>query len=69
MGGELKSVLIHDLRDATFYAKLQIQQGDETLNIDARPSDAIAMAVTADPPMPIYVEQEVLETAMRKPDF
>ena len=69
MGGELKSVLIHELRDATFYAKLQIQQGDETLNIDARPSDAIAMAVTAEPPMPIYVEQEVLEAAMRKPDF
>ena len=69
MGGHLKSVLIHELRDATYYAKLQIEQDDEVLQIDARPSDAIAMAVTADPPLPIFVEEEVIEAAMKKPDF
>ena len=69
MGGELKSVLINELRDATYFAKLQIEQGDETLNIDARPSDAIAMAVAVDPPLPIYVEEDVIEAAMKKPDF
>ena len=69
MGGHLKSVLIHELRDATYFAKLQIEQDDEVLQIDARPSDAIAMAVTADPPLPIFVEEEVIEAAMKKPDF
>ncbi len=69
MGGELKSVLIHDLRDATFFAKLQIEQGDNTLNVDARPSDAIAMAVAVEPALPIFVEEKVLDAAMKKPDF
>jgi len=69
MGGELKSVLIHELRDATYFAKLEIEQGDEVLQIDARPSDAIAMAVAVDPPLPIFVEEDVIESAMKKPDF
>ena len=69
MGGELKSVLINELRDATYFAKLQILQGDETLQIDARPSDAIAMAVAVDPPLPIYVEEDVIEAAIKNPDF
>lgn len=69
LGGELVKVLIHDLSDATYFAQLQIQQGEDTLHIDARPSDAIAMAVTSDPPVPIFVDQDVLESAIRKPDF
>ena len=69
MGGELKSVLINELRDATYFAKLQIDQGGEILDIDARPSDAIAMAVAVDPPLPIFVEEDVIEAAMKKPDF
>ncbi|MDB2686604.1 bifunctional nuclease family protein [Mariniblastus sp.] len=69
MGGELKSVLIHELRDATYFAKLQIEQDGETLEIDARPSDAIAVAVTADPKLPIFVEEDVIESAIAKPDF
>ena len=69
MGGELKSVLIHELRDATYFAKLLIEQDGETLEIDARPSDAIAVAVTADPQLPIFVEEDVIEAAIAKPDF
>ena len=69
MGGELKSVLINELRDATYFAKLLINLDDETLQIDARPSDAIAMAVAVDPPLPIFVEEDVIEAAMKKPDF
>ena len=69
MGGELESVLINELRDATYFAKLLINLDDETLQIDARPSDAIAMAVAVDPPLPIYVEEDVIEAAMKKPDF
>lgn len=67
MGGEIESVLINELRDATFFAQLRIRKGDEILNIDARPSDAIAMAVTVEPPLPIFVEEEVIEEAIRKP--
>ena len=67
MGGEIESILINDIRDATFYAQLRIRKGDEVLNIDARPSDAIAMAVTVDPPLPIFVEDDVLKEAIQKP--
>lgn len=64
MGGELDSVVIRELREHTYFADLRIKQGDSMIRVDARPSDAIAVAVTCDPPLPIYVEEEVLEEAM-----
>ena len=64
MGGELESVVINELRDHTYFANLRVRQSGETLNLDARPSDAIAVAVTCDPPLPVYIEEEVLEQAM-----
>jgi bifunctional DNase/RNase len=69
MGGELVKVFINELNEATYFAQLQIRQGDDILNIDARPSDAIAMAVTSDPPVPIFVDEDVLESALKKPEF
>ena len=63
MGGELDSVVISELRDATYFANLRIKSEGELVEIDARPSDAIAIAVTCSPPLPIYVEEEVLEEA------
>jgi uncharacterized protein len=59
VGGRLKDVVIHDLDDATFFANLRVQHGEESLDIDARPSDAIAIAVSCDPQLPIFVEEEV----------
>jgi bifunctional DNase/RNase len=65
MGGELESVVISELRDHTYFANLRVRSEDgEQLELDARPSDAIAVAVTCDPPLPIFVEEQVLEQAM-----
>ena len=59
LGGELQDVFISELRDHTYFAKLRIRQEGELLEVDSRPSDAIALAVTAK--VPIYVSEEVLD--------
>ena len=64
MGGELDSVVISELRDHTYYAQLRVKLDGELIEIDSRPSDAIAVAVTCDPPLPIYVAEEVLNDVM-----
>lgn len=64
LGADLDSVVISDLREHTYYAKLRIIQDGEMLELDSRPSDAIAVAVTCDPPLPIYVAEDVLEELM-----
>src|ERR1700684_3587498 len=58
LGGEFQSVVISELKDHTYYARLRIKQNGELIEVDARPSDAIAVAVTCDPPLPIYVAEE-----------
>jgi bifunctional DNase/RNase len=58
MDGELDKVVIHDLRDHTFYAKLVIRRDGRLIEVDARPSDAIALGVAGD--TPIYVDESVL---------
>ncbi len=60
LGAELQDVVISELREHTYYAKLRIRHEGEIVEIDARPSDAIAVAVTCDPPLPIYVAEDVL---------
>lgn len=57
----LERVVITALRDDTFFATLCLRQEDELVTVDARPSDAIALALRAD--CPIYVSEEVLEAA------
>ena len=59
LGGELRDIFISELRDHTYYAKLRIHQDGEMIDVDSRPSDAIALAVTAK--VPIYVAEDVLE--------
>ncbi len=63
LGAELDSVVIDELRDHTYFAKLRAKRDGELVEIDARPSDAIAVAVTCDPSLPIYVSEAVLEDA------
>ena len=63
LGGELDSVVISELREHTYFARLRIRQNGELVEIDSRPSDAIAVAVTCDPQLPIYVSEEVIEDA------
>jgi hypothetical protein len=59
LGGELRDIYISELRDHTYYAKLRIRMDGEMIEVDSRPSDAIALAVTAR--VPIYVAEDVLE--------
>lgn len=66
LGGEVESVAVTDLQEQTYFAQIRIRKGEELIEIDARPSDAIAVAVTFQPPLPIYVSEEVLEKATGK---
>jgi uncharacterized protein len=61
MGGELQDIYISDLREHTYFAKLRIRFNGELVEVDSRPSDAIALAVTAR--VPIYVAEDVLGEA------
>ena len=56
--GELEKIVIHDLRDHTFFAKLVLRQEGRLLEVESRPSDAIALGVAAD--TPIFVSEHVL---------
>ena len=58
LDGELKEIIINDLVDGTFYAKLIVEQNGTDIEIDSRPSDAIALGVAQD--VPIYVAEHVL---------
>jgi bifunctional DNase/RNase len=64
LGGELQDVVITELREHTYFARLRIRHEGELVEVDARPSDAIAVAVTCDPPLPIYVSEDVLHDVM-----
>jgi bifunctional DNase/RNase len=61
LNGSLEKVVITELRDDTFFAILWVRQNNEAITIDARPSDAIALALRAD--CPIYVSEQVLQSA------
>ena len=61
LGGELQYVLVSDLRDDIFFAVLHVVQDGREVDIDARPSDSIALAVRAK--APIFVAETVLESA------
>ena len=65
LGGELDSVVVTTLEHGTYFAELRIRQDGELIPIDCRPSDAIAVAVTCDPPLPIFVAEEVLDEALK----
>ena len=60
LGGELQDVVITNLMDHTYYAVLRVRQHGEIVEIDSRPSDAIALSVHYDPPVPVYIEDSVL---------
>lgn len=61
LGARLIRVVIHTLEDQTYYARLEIQQETRSLEVDTRPSDAIALALRCE--APILVDEEVLEAA------
>ena len=63
LGAEFDSVVINELREHTYFAKLRLKKDGEIIEVDARPSDASAIAVTFSPHLPIFVSEEVLEEA------
>lgn len=66
LGAELDSVVINELKDHTYFASLRIRHEGELIEVDARPSDAIAVAVTCNPHLPIYVSEDVLDEAINE---
>ena len=61
MNAKLERIVITELRDDTFFAMLWLRQEDELITMDARPSDAIALALRAD--CPIFVSEQVMQSA------
>jgi bifunctional DNase/RNase len=64
LGAEFQDVVINELKEHTYFAKLRVRHEGELVEIDARPSDAIAVAVTCQPNLPIYVAEDVLEDVL-----
>ncbi|HVF50547.1 MAG TPA: bifunctional nuclease family protein [Pyrinomonadaceae bacterium] len=62
MGARVERVVVTELRDNTFFAVIEMRNGDgEALMLDSRPSDAIALALRAD--CPIFVNEEVIRAS------
>jgi hypothetical protein len=68
LGGELIKVHVDELRDGVFIGTIFVRNGQRTLSVDARPSDAIALALGHD--VPIFVARQVLDAAgIRRKDL
>lgn len=61
LGVEAQDVVINNLIDHTYYAAIRVMRDGEVIEIDSRPSDAIALAVQFSPTLPIYVEDTILD--------
>ena len=61
LGGRVAYIVVNDLANDTFFARIVLDVNGETMEIDSRPSDAIALAVRTE--APIYVEDSVLDRA------
>ncbi len=61
LGGVVNSIIVNDLKKDTFYAKVIIESGGKQIEVDSRPSDALALAVRTG--VPIFADEAVLEKA------
>ncbi len=66
LGASVEYILVNDLANDTFFARIMLQVDGKNLEIDSRPSDAIALAVRVQ--VPIYADESVLEKAGVKLD-
>ncbi|MBD3225624.1 MAG: hypothetical protein GF313_12925 [Caldithrix sp.] len=66
LGATMDSIIISDLRDNTYFAIIRLDFGGEILEVDSRPSDAIALAVRQG--IDIYVEESVMDQASYIPE-
>jgi len=67
LGGELEKVVITDIRDNTFYAQIYLRVSDKSISLDARPSDAIALALRFG--APIYMALKMIEFTFNYDDI
>ncbi|MGC2161914.1 MAG: bifunctional nuclease family protein [Silvibacterium sp.] len=66
LNAQVKRIVVTELKDDTFYAVIWMEQNGEIISLDARPSDALALALRAD--CPIFVDEEVLRAAKVLPN-
>jgi len=66
LGGSVEQIVISELKNEVFYARIIVEVNGRTLEIDSRPSDAIALAVRAR--VPIYIEEAVMDKAAVQPE-
>lgn len=66
LGGQVLRINITELRDDVFYARIVVSANGQEIEIDSRPSDALALAVRTH--VPIYVSEDVLEEAASTPE-
>ena len=59
LDGQVEKIVINDLRNHTFYAKIHLRAGNRAIEVDSRPSDAIALGVLSE--TPIFVAEHVLD--------
>jgi hypothetical protein len=61
LNGKITGIRVSDMRDSTFFAEIDVEVGGEVKVLDARPSDAIALAMRVD--VPIFVAEPVMATS------
>jgi hypothetical protein len=61
LNGRVEKIVVTDLKETTFYALIYLTVGSETVAVDARPSDALALALRTQ--APIFVEEHVIDSA------
>jgi bifunctional DNase/RNase len=61
LGGTVRSIVVNDLSNDTFFARIHVERDGQIIEVDSRPSDAIAIAVRTG--VPIYVDESVLDRA------
>ena len=66
LGGKVVHILISDLRNDVYYARIVIDVAGRQIEVDARPSDAIALAVRAK--VPVFVSDHVMERHSIEPE-
>ncbi|MFO7952061.1 MAG: bifunctional nuclease family protein [Bacillota bacterium] len=59
LGGTMEKIVVTDIMESTFYAEIYLQQSNETIVVDSRPSDAIALALRFE--APIYMATKLVE--------
>ena len=66
LGGRVQDIYIHRMEEQTYFASIRVVRNGELLEIDSRPSDAIAIAVSFQPPLPILIDELVFERSLNQ---